>query len=160
MGKQLSKKVQYNTLDLENNIVFALQDKKAQDIVELDMSELGISLFDRFIICTATSTTHAGAMLDNVLMTVKKNLGLYPKQTEGVANAQWILIDYFDVIVHIFLKESRSFYHIEGLWKDAKRIEYNELIELNVMESLKVEKIKTKRSTFIKKETKINSDGK
>jgi len=89
----------------------------------LDMSGLGIALFDRFIICTASSTTHAEALFDNVLMTVKKNLGIFPKQTEGVGNSQWILVDYFDTMVHIFLAESRNFYNLEGLWKDAERIE-------------------------------------
>jgi len=125
MGK-LSERVKDSTMDLKGNIVYALQDKKAQEIVELDMTELGISLFDRFIICTATSTTHAEALFENVLMTVKKNLGILPKQTEGVGNAQWILVDYFDMIVHIFLAESRNFYNIEGLWKDAERIEYSD----------------------------------
>jgi len=123
--KKQSENVKDTTLDLKGNILYALQDKKAQDIVELDMTKLGISLFDRFIICTATSTPHAEALFENVLMTVKKNLGLLPKQTEGVGNAQWILVDYFDMIVHIFLAESRNFYNIEGLWRDAERIEYN-----------------------------------
>jgi len=122
MGKLLEK-VKDSTLDLKRNILYALQDKKAEEIVELDMSGLGIALFDRFIICTASSTTHAEALFDNVLMTVKKNLGIFPKQTEGVGNSQWILVDYFDTMVHIFLAESRNFYNLEGLWKDAERIE-------------------------------------
>jgi ribosome-associated protein len=128
MGKRIDT-VKDSTMDLKRNILYALQDKKAADIVELDMSKLGIALFDKFIICTATSTTHAEALFDNVLMTVKKNLGIFPKQTEGVGNSQWILVDFFDMMVHIFLAESRNFYNIEGLWKDAERIEYNELIE-------------------------------
>ena len=129
--RKLSEKVKDSTLDLKKNILYALQDKKAEDIVELDMSGLGVSLFDRFIVCTAASTTHAEALFDHVLMTVKKNLGIFPKQTEGVGNAQWILVDYFDMMVHIFLSESRNFYNIESLWKDAERIAYNEPIELD-----------------------------
>ena len=131
--RKLSEKVKDSALDLKKNILYALQDKKAQDIVELDMTKLGISLFDRFIVCTATSTTHAEALFDNVLMTVKKNLGIFPKQTEGVGNSQWILVDYFDMIVHIFLSESRDFYNIEGLWKDAELIQYsdNEPLTIN-----------------------------
>ena len=125
MGK-LSEKLKDSTLDLKKNILDALQDKKALDIVELNLSGLGLALFDRFIVCTATSTTHAEALFDNVLMTVKKNLGIFPKQTEGVGNSQWILIDYFDMMVHIFLSESRNFYNIEGLWRDAEVITYNE----------------------------------
>ena len=124
--KKQSENAKDTAMDLKQNILYALQDKKAKDIIELDMTDLGISLFDRFIICTATSTTHAEALFENVLMTVKKNLGIFPKQTEGVGNAQWILVDYFDMIVHIFLAESRNFYNIEGLWKDAERIEYSD----------------------------------
>ena len=129
--RKLSETVKDSAIDLKRNILFALQDKKAQDIVELDMTKVGVSLFDRFIICTATSTTHAEALFDNVLMTVKKNLGIFPKQIEGVGNSQWILVDYFDMMVHIFLAESRNFYNIEGLWKDAEQIQYNEPITLD-----------------------------
>jgi len=121
-----AEKTKDSAMDLKQNILYALQDKKAQDIVELDMTRLGISLFDRFVVCTATSTTHAEALFDNVLMTVKKNLEIFPKQTEGVGNSQWILVDYFDTLVHIFLAESRNFYNIEGLWRDAERIEYGD----------------------------------
>jgi ribosome-associated protein len=109
----------------KDNIITALQDKKAQNIVELDLSPTQVSLFDRFIICTATSNTHADALKENVLMTIKQNLNVYPKQTEGTNNSQWILIDYFDTLVHIFLKETREFYDIESLWIDAQRIEHN-----------------------------------
>ena len=124
--KKLSEKEKDSTLDLKKNILYALQDKKAQDIVELNLSGLGMSLFDRFIVCTATSNTHAEALFDNVLMTVKKNLGILPKHTEGAGNSQWILVDYFDVMVHIFLAESRNYYNIEGLFNDAERITHNE----------------------------------
>jgi len=109
----------------KENIIAALQDRKAQDIIELDLSEVKMSLFDRFIICTATSNIHAEALCENVLHTVKQKLNLLPKHTEGMNNSQWILIDYFDILVHIFLKESREFYNIESLWIDAERIEYN-----------------------------------
>jgi len=113
----------------KENIIEALQDKKAQSIVELDLSEINGALFDKFIICTATSNIHAEALYENVLKNIKQKMNLLPKHTEGTTNSQWILIDYFDVLVHIFLKESREFYNIESLWIDAKRIEYN--IELN-----------------------------
>jgi len=109
----------------KENIISALQDKKALEIVELDLSKVKMSLFDRFIICTATSNIHAEALCENVIQTVKQKLNLLPKYREGVNNSQWILIDYFDVLVHIFLKESREFYNIESLWIEAERIEYN-----------------------------------
>ena len=123
--RRKSETLQYTPKVFKENIITALQDKKAQDIVELDLSEVKMSLFDRFIICTATSNIHAEALCDNVLSTIKQNLNTLPKHTEGMANSQWILIDYFDVLVHIFLKENREFYNIESLWVDAQRIEYN-----------------------------------
>lgn len=122
MAKNNQKPLSTDTFT--ENIINALQDKKAQDIVELTLSPTQVSLFDRFIICTATSNTHADALKENVLMTIKKNLNIYPKQTEGTNTSQWILIDYFDTLVHIFLKETREFYNIESLWTDAGRIEH------------------------------------
>jgi ribosome-associated protein len=123
--KQRSEKLQNTSPFFRGNIVTALQDKKAQDIVELDFSKMNVSLFDSFIICTATSNTHAEALCDNVLRMMKLSMNILPKYTDGIANSQWILIDYFDTLVHIFLKESRDFYNIESLWIDAERIEHN-----------------------------------
>lgn len=122
-----SNQKNHPSAQFKENIITALQDKKAQNIVELNLSCVNMSLFDRFIICTATSNTHADALKDNVLMTIKQNLNIYPKQTEGTNNSQWILIDYFDILVHIFLKETREFYDIESLWIDAQRIEHNDV---------------------------------
>ena len=123
--KQKSVSLQNASSIFKDTIISALQDKKAQDIVELDLSEIKMSLFDRFIICTATSNTHAEALYDNVIRTVKQNLNVLPMNREVVNNSQWVLIDYFDILVHVFLQESREFYNIEGLWVDAKRMEYN-----------------------------------
>ena len=125
---QKTKQKSITSESFRDNIIAALQDKKAQDIIELDLSSFGMSLFDRFIICTATSNVHADALSENVLMNVKHNLNILPKHIEGRNNAEWVLIDYFDTLVHIFLKESREFYNIESLWMDAQRIEHN-LIE-------------------------------
>ena len=122
---QKYEKVEYTPKVFKESIIAALQDKKAVDVVELDLTGVKMSLFDRFIICTATSNTHAEALYDNVLRTIKQTLHTLPKHTEGMNNSQWILIDYFDVLVHIFLAESREFYNIESLWIDAERIEYN-----------------------------------
>jgi ribosome-associated protein len=124
MNRKLGK-LQDRSVIFKDNIIMALQDKKAQNIVELNLSELQLGLFDSFIICTATSNTHAEALCDSVLETVKQNANIFPKHIEGRPNSQWILIDYFDTLVHIFLKESREFYDIESLWIDANRIEHD-----------------------------------
>jgi ribosome-associated protein len=121
---QQNAKLNVTTEQIKDCIISALQDKKAIDIVELDLSALKIALFDKFIICTATSNIHAQALCDHVLLTLKQQLRVLPKGCEGVNNAQWILIDYFDIIVHVFLSESRSFYDVESLWRDAPCVHY------------------------------------
>ncbi len=123
--EQTNKQITKNQALLDD-IVFALQEKKAKDIVSLNFTKVGATMFDSFVICTATSNTHATALFDNVAMFVKQHLGVLPNHVEGENNAQWILIDYFDVLVHIFLPEARQFYNIEGLWGDAFKTTYNE----------------------------------
>lgn len=113
--------------DISACIIDALQDKKAKSLVEMDMSALGVTLFDKFIICTATSNTHAEALADNVYHKVKESLGIMPRSIEGVANAQWILLDYFNIVVHIFLENVRDFYALDMLWADAAKKEYPDM---------------------------------
>lgn len=110
--------------ELSSCIIAALQDKKAQDVVEMDLTSVGVSLFDKFIICTATSNTHADALTDSVYRMVKEKTGIIPNHIEGTINAQWILMDYFDTVVHIFLAETREYYALERLWADAAKKEY------------------------------------
>ncbi len=113
--------------DLSSCIIEALQDKKAQDVVEMDLSSIGVSLFDKFIICTATSNIHADALTENVYHKVKEKTGIMPNHIEGTTNAQWILMDYFDTVVHIFLSDTREYYALERLWADAAKKEYANL---------------------------------
>ncbi|MBO4542638.1 MAG: ribosome silencing factor [Bacteroidales bacterium] len=119
-----NKKLTRTNEELTDCIIDALQEKKAQQIVKMDLSVLQVTLFDRFIICTATSNTQAEALCDNVCMKVKQQLGILPSHVEGISNAQWILIDYFNVMVHIFLPEMREYYNLEGLWADAQKEEF------------------------------------
>ncbi len=123
---QTNKQITNNNKALLTDIVFALQEKKAKNIISLKFDKVNAAMFDSFVICTATSNTHATALFDNVALFVKQHLGILPNHTEGVNNAQWILMDYFDVLVHIFLPDSRQFYNIEGLWGDAVKTIYNE----------------------------------
>lgn len=101
-------------------VVDALQEIKGNDIAEIGFGNCQEQpLFDTFIICSATSTTHAEALCENVLRRVYERLRLEPSHYEGKDQAQWILIDYFNLIVHIFLEDKRRFYDMEGLWSDA-----------------------------------------
>ncbi|HON20854.1 MAG: ribosome silencing factor [Bacteroidales bacterium] len=109
----------HKALDLNQVIIEALEETKAENILEMDFpSNLGM-LFDKFIVCSATSNVHAGTLCENVMKTVKEKLKIIPRHTEGEKNAEWILIDYFHIIVHIFLREKREFYDLENLWNDT-----------------------------------------
>ena len=95
-------------------------DKKAQDVVALDLR--GVSAFtDGFLICSGTSDRQAKAIHDAIHFGLKKEHGLLPRRVEGVTESRWILMDYLDVIVHIFVPETRDFYRLEALWGDVPR---------------------------------------
>jgi len=100
--------------------VNALEDKKASDISIIDISALSV-VADYFIIASADSIRQTAALADNVEDMLGKNK-ILPKQIEGRSTANWILMDYNDVIIHIFDKENRLFYDIERIWKDGKKI--------------------------------------
>lgn len=106
------------------NVVEAMQDKKAKNIVSLDLSNISNSVTSYFVICDAPSKIQVNAIYENVVEIVKKNCGVRPYHIEGVANAEWILLDYFDVVVHIFNDKTRAFYKLEELWADAPRTDY------------------------------------
>ncbi|MBO4282003.1 MAG: ribosome silencing factor [Bacteroidales bacterium] len=102
-------------------VVEALQEIKGRDITEIRFGEsVEHPLFDAFILCSATSNVQAEALCDNVQRRVYEKLHLEPSHYEGRNEAQWILIDYFNVLVHIFLEDKRQFYNLEGLWNDAE----------------------------------------
>jgi len=97
----------------------AMTDKKARNPVILDFTALTGTVCDAFVICHGSSRTQVEAIADHVIGEVKKKTGINPYHAEGFENAEWILIDYFDVIVHIFQEERRKFYNLEQLWADA-----------------------------------------
>jgi len=101
-------------------------DKKAENPVVIDLREL-TTLADYFVVLSATSDTHARTIADEIKKKLKDK-GILPLSVEGYENANWILIDYGDVIVHIFRPEFRELYNLESLWMDAPRIEISELL--------------------------------
>ncbi len=104
---------------LINTITDALLEKKAKDIVVLDVRGL-TTLTDYFIVCHGTSDTQIGALANSVSVKTKEELGEAEWKKEGLEARRWIILDYVNVVVHIFSKEKREFYGIERMWNDAE----------------------------------------
>lgn len=109
--------------DLITQILTGIEDVKGVDIQLLDLREIENTVCSYFIICNGTSNTHVSAIVNSVQKTVSKQIQEKPYHTEGSENAEWVLIDYVDVVVHVFQKHIRNYYNIEGLWGDAKMTE-------------------------------------
>ena len=105
---------------LIEKIVIGISDVKGQDIEMIDLRKIENRICDYYIICSGSSNTHVSAILDSVKKKVSKSLKEKPSHTEGEENAEWILLDYINVVVHIFQKKVRDFYKIEELWGDCK----------------------------------------
>lgn len=105
--------------------ISALEDKKAEDIRVIDISQVSV-LADYFIIANGTNTSQIQA-LSNEVETKLGRAGFPIKQMEGYNNANWVLLDFGDIIVHVFDKENRFFYDLERIWRDGKSVELDEL---------------------------------
>ncbi|KQC29694.1 ribosome silencing factor [Flagellimonas eckloniae] len=101
-------------------ILHGIEEVKGDDINLLDLREIENTVCDYFIICNGTSNTHVNAIVSSIQKTVSKAIHDKPWHVEGSENAEWILMDYVNVVVHVFQKHIREFYDIEGLWGDAK----------------------------------------
>ena len=117
----MSIKKELKTSDiLANVIIEGMREIKAKEIVSLDLRGLESSVCDFFIVCHGTSNTHASAIADSVIEETLKTVKEKPWHKEGLTNGDWILLDYGNVVAHIFQKEKREYYNIEKLWGDAK----------------------------------------
>ena len=105
---------------LSEVIVKGMQEKKARDIVVMDLRKVKNAVADFFVICSGTSDTQIEAIADSVDEQVYKQLNEDPWHTEGKENKEWMLLDYVDVVAHIFKKDQREFYSLENLWGDAQ----------------------------------------
>jgi ribosome-associated protein len=114
------KKKTDNQPSLTDVILEAIGNKKGKDPVVMDFSKMNNGICDEFIITHGTSKVQVEAIADSVLENVKKKLGLNVYHKEGFENAEWILIDYNDIIVHVFQESKRQFYNLEQLWGDTK----------------------------------------
>lgn len=108
------------TTSLLDAIVEGMEERKAKNITILNISNLENRVTDYFVICDADSKTHVNSIADSVEDTVIKLTDEKAFHSEGHQNSEWILIDYINIVVHVFLRETREFYNIEGLWGDAE----------------------------------------
>lgn len=125
-------------------------EKKAQNVVSLDLRNIESSICDHFVICNADSTTQVAAIADNVLVKMEEKLGLKVLRMQGLENNFWIILDYGDVVVHIFLSEYREFYRLEDLWADAVRKLHKDSLKPAAEPSAETPRIKTKASSKVR----------
>ncbi len=109
-----------NTKSILEFTIKGMQEKKGKHIVDMDLSNIENAVSNHFVVCHGDSGRQVSAIADAVQEFVKKSTNENPWHKEGIENAEWILLDYVDVVVHIFNEQSRKFYNLEGLWADAK----------------------------------------
>src|ERR1700684_921533 len=117
--------------DLKKQVAEAIEgclEKKAEELTLLELDQASGAFTDYFVVCSGTNPRQVQAISDEVELRLKKKLGLYPHQIEGYKQAEWILLDYVDFVVHVFNEKARKFYDLERLWKSAKRLEPAELL--------------------------------
>ena len=107
-------------------IADAIQDKKGQNVISLDLRPVGSSIADYFMVCNCDSTTNVAAVADNIMKKAREELGMKPLRTQGFENNFWIIIDFGNIVVHVFLTPYREFYRLEDLWADAPKKVYKE----------------------------------
>ena len=118
----MSKKISKSPSEiLCGAIVEGMLENKANEIVVLDLRELDGAITEFFVICSGDSDTHVDGISNSICRNVRKNLQEKPWNIEGKTNSDWILLDYINVVGHVFYKETRAFYDIEELWSDAVR---------------------------------------
>lgn len=100
-------------------IIQAIQEKKGENVISLDLRKIPEAVSDFFIICEASSTTQVKAIADSIEEEVKENCDELPYKHEGRQSLQWVLIDYVNVVIHVMLPENRRFYKLEDMWSDA-----------------------------------------
>ena len=114
------QKTQKSADELISLIINGIEEVKGLNINLLDLREIDNTVCDYFVICNGTSNTHVNAIVSSIQKTVSKAIQDKPWHVEGADNAEWVLMDYINVVVHVFQKQVREFYDIEGLWGDAK----------------------------------------
>lgn len=145
------KKVKVNMrISPVKTIADAMLEKKGQRVVSLDLRTVESSIADYFIVCNADSTTNVAAIADNVLVKMEEKLGRKVTRMQGLENNFWIILDFSDIVVHIFLTEYREFYRLEDLWADAKRKEYSDEPAPAAAEAAATSRVKPKAASKVR----------
>lgn len=110
---------------LVDAIISGIQEVKGKDIVHLDLRDIPNTVCDHFVICHGDSNTQVSAIANSVEKVVRELIDEKPWHTEGQNNGEWVLLDYVNVVVHIFHRDKRGYYALEDLWGDAARISYD-----------------------------------
>ena len=105
---------------LLETIINGMQEVKGKDISVLNLKEIETAVCKYFVICSGTSNTHVSSISDNIRKFVSKEIKEKPWGTEGKDTSEWVLMDYSDIVVHVFQTQIREFYNLEDLWGDAK----------------------------------------
>ena len=113
-------KRELSSQELSQLVVKGMQEKKANNIVVMDLRKVKNAFTDFFVVCSGNSDTQVDAIAESVDKEVWEETRNNPRSMEGKANHEWILVDYYDVIVHVFKKDKREFYKLEELWGDAE----------------------------------------
>jgi ribosome-associated protein len=143
-----------NTTELLFDTIFdAMHEKKAENILLLDLTKISGANFDYFVITHGNSTTQVNAIAEEVRRKVKTVLRMNPVHAEGFANSEWILLDYLDIVVHVFQHEIREHYQLEELWADAV---ITPIVEEIPVKKPAVKKAQTTKKKTVKKTTKNN----
>jgi len=128
MGKRKIKK-ETETEALLSSIIEGIHRKKGKEVVSLDLTKIENAVCKYFVICHGDSNTQVDALADSVMETVMETIGEKVWRKEGKSNATWVLLDYADIVVHIFQKSYRDFYKLEDLWADANMIKYEDVVK-------------------------------
>ncbi|NOQ26030.1 MAG: ribosome silencing factor [Bacteroidales bacterium] len=129
MAKQ-KRTTKTNTKEIVAAAIEGILKIKGKDLVSLDLTEIENSVCKYFVICHGDSNVQVSALADSVLKNVREETGEKVWHKEGLDNATWVLLDYSDVVIHIFQKEYRDFYKLEELWADAKITAHDDVINL------------------------------
>lgn len=119
-----SKRINRNS-KLFKTILSAIQEKKGEEVVSLDLRKIPEAVADFFLICDARSQPQIRAIADHIEARVRDKCGEMPYRREGSQKLQWVLIDYVDVVVHVMLPENRTFYQLEEMWSDAVTVKHD-----------------------------------